>query len=144
MKNVYALALIVFLFLSANLFAQDKTVSGVVTSVEDNMSIPGVTVMVKGTMNGTTTDIDGKFTLGNVSSSDTLVFTYIGMAMVEKNVGSQDYFTIFMESDISNLDEVVVIGYGTVKKEDVTGSVSIVGSKTIEKLKPVKIEQALQ
>lgn len=144
MKNVYALMLIAFLFLTANIFAQDKVISGVVTSVDDNMSIPGVTVMIKGTMNGTTTDIDGKFSLNNVSTSDTLVFTYIGMAKVERAVGDKIYFNVYMESDISNLDEVVVIGYGTVKKEDVTGAVSIVDSKTIKNLKPVKIEQALQ
>ena len=144
MKKSYALLSFLFLFISLQIFAQDKTITGVVTSVEDNLTLPGVTVIIKGTTVGTTTDIYGAFTLSNVKSSDTLVFTYVGMATVEIPVGDQTSLNVLMESDISQLGEVVVIGYGTVKKEDVTGAVSIVDSKTISKLKPVKVEQALQ
>ncbi len=144
MKKFYAVLSTLILFISMQSVAQEKTISGVVTSVEDNLTLPGVTVVIKGTTVGTTTDIFGAFTLGNVKSTDTLVFSYVGMAPVEILVGDQTVLNILMESDISQLGEVVVIGYGTVKKEDVTGAVSIVDSKTINKLKPVKVEQALQ
>jgi len=127
-----------------HLVAQEKTISGIVTSSDDGLTIPGVTVIVKGTSTGTTTGIDGDFLLNNINPSDTLIFSFIGMASQEIVVENQIIFNIFMESDISQLDEVVVIGYGTVKRKDVTGAVSIVDSKTIKQLNPVKVEQALQ
>ncbi len=144
MKKNYSVLILLFLFLSLQIIAQEKTITGVVTSSEDNLSIPGVTVLIKGTTTGTTTDIYGMYKLDNVSPDAVLVFSYIGMAPVEMLIGDQSVINVIMESDISQLDEVVVIGYGTVKKKDVTGAVSIVDSKTISKLSPVKIEQALQ
>ena len=138
---IYFLAL---LLLSGNLAAQDNTITGVVSSLDDQLTIPGVTVLIKGTTIGTTTDMDGVYTLTNVPEGSSIVFSYIGMKTIEIVYEGQMIIDAVMESDISELNEVVVIGYGTVKKKDVTGAVSLVGSKTIEKLNPVKIEQALQ
>jgi len=144
MKNNYSVLTLLFLFLSLQIIAQEKTITGVVTSSEDGLSIPGATVLIKGTSIGTTTDLYGLYQLDGVSSETTLVFSFIGMTTVEILVGDQSVINVVMESSISQLNEVVVIGYGTIKKKDVTGAVSIVDSKTIEKLSPVKIEQALQ
>ena len=144
MKKIYSVLTLLFLFLSMQIIAQEKTITGVVTSAEDGLTIPGVTVVLKGTSIGTTTDIYGLYQLENVAPESILVFSFIGMETLEKTVGDQSAINVVLETNISQLDEVVVIGYGTVKKKDVTGAVSIVDSKTISKLSPVKIEQALQ
>lgn len=144
MKRFYSGLTLLFLFFSMQTMAQNKTITGIVTSAEDGFTIPGVTIVVKGTTVGTITDIDGEFTFENVNSETILQFSYIGMQSLEVTVGDQTKLNVLLESDISQLDEIVVIGYGAVKKKDLTGSVSMVGSKTIAKLNPVKVEQALQ
>ncbi|HEY9115495.1 MAG TPA: TonB-dependent receptor [Bacteroidales bacterium] len=144
MKKVYSFFIFLLFFIPIAMIAQDKTISGVVTSADDKLSIPGVTVLVKGTTTGTVTDIDGKYQLQNVSPTSVVVFSFIGMQTIEVVVGDQSVINIQMKSDVSQLDEVVVIGYGTVKKIDLTGAVSTVDTKTINNLKPVKVEQALQ
>jgi len=144
MKNYYPIFILLLFFVPFSMLAQEKTVTGVVTSADDQLSIPGATVLIKGTTTGTVTDMDGAYTLTNVPSDAVLVFSFIGMQSIEIPVGDQTTINVVMETDVSELDEVVVIGYGTVKKRDLTGSVSTVGTKTINNLKPVKIEQALQ
>jgi len=120
------------------------TVTGTVISADDKLTLPGVTVLLKGTVIGTTTDIDGNYSLSRVPSDATLVFSFVGMVTQEIPVSGRMIINVVMETESFGLDEVVVIGYGTVKKKDVTGAVSVVGSKTINKLKPVKVEDALQ
>lgn len=144
MKKFYSMFILLCFLIPVALMSQEKTISGVVTSADDQMSIPGATVLIKGTTIGTVTDMDGNYQLQNVSPESILVFSFIGMRTVEIQVGDQTVINVVMETDISELDEVVVIGYGTVKKRDVTGSVSTVGTRTIESLKPQKVEQALQ
>lgn len=144
MKKIYSIYTLLLFLLPLMAISQGKSVRGVVTSADDQLSIPGVTVLIKGTTTGTVTDFDGNYLLENVSPASTIVFSYIGMQTIEILVGDQTVIDIVMESDISVLDEVVVIGYGTVKKRDVTGAVATVDSKTINNLKAVKVEQALQ
>ncbi len=144
MKKIYSVLLLTLLFSTAQLFAQEKVISGTVTSADDNLTVPGVTVLIKGSSIGTITDLNGLYHLTNVTPESILVFSYIGMETVEVTVGNQSIINVAIQSDISELEEYVVIGYGTVKKRDVTGSVVTVDSKTIKSLKPVKIEQALQ
>lgn len=144
MKKSYSVLILLFLFLSMQIIAQEKTITGLVTLEEDNQSIPGVTVLVKGSTIGTITDINGEYLLEGVPAESILVFSYIGMESQEIKVGTASIINVILKSDVSLLDEVVVIGYGTVKKRDVTGAVSIVDSKAISKLNPVKVEQALQ
>lgn len=124
--------------------AQSIEISG---NVQDNSGfpIPGVNVIVKNSTKGTVTDFDGNFTLSNVEIGSTLTFSYIGYVTQEVIVSSSNaQLNIKLEEDIAKLDEVVVIGYGTQTKKEITGAVSVVGPETIEKLKPTRIEQALQ
>jgi TonB-linked SusC/RagA family outer membrane protein len=144
MKKIYAIILM-FLFLGySSVFSQEITVSGTVISADDEMTLPGVTVLIKGTVTGTTTDIDRNYTLNNVPSDATLVFSYVGMVTQEIPVNGKTNIDVALETETFGLDEVVVIGYGTVKKKDVTGAVSVVDSEIINNLKPVKAEEALQ
>jgi len=134
--------LIVALLASGMALAQQ--VSGTVTEAESGAPLPGATVLVKGTSNGTTTDFDGLFQLSGVSGDATLVVSYIGFETQEIALNNATNLTITLSSASDALDEVVVIGYGTQRKKEVTGAVSVLGSKAIEKLNPVRTEQALQ
>ncbi|MES2576662.1 MAG: TonB-dependent receptor [Bacteroidota bacterium] len=143
MKSNYLL--ILFLFLSSFGFAQGYDVGGVVKETGSGLPIPGVNVQVKNSTIGTATDMDGRFSLKGVSSGATLIFSYLGFKNFKyKVVSNTSTLSISLEEDSKVLDEVVVIGYGSQKKREVTGAVSVVDSKTLEALKPVKIEQALQ
>ncbi|GAB4332073.1 MAG: TonB-dependent receptor [Bacteroidales bacterium] len=144
MKRNVLLTVVMLLAGLLTLQAQEITVSGTVTAADDGTTLPGVTVLVKGTTNGTTTDIDGKYTLKDVPPDGILVFSFVGMKTQEIPVAGQAVIDVAMETETFGLDEVVVIGYGTVKKRDVTGAVSVVDSKVIDNLKPVKAEEALQ
>ncbi|SDL03998.1 TonB-linked outer membrane protein, SusC/RagA family [Catalinimonas alkaloidigena] len=104
-------------------------VSGQVTDAAGE-GIPGVNVLEKGTTNGTITDIEGRFVL-NVSDNATLVFSAVGYLSQEAMVGSQTSLSITLEDDVKALEEVVVVGYGTTRKSDITGAVSSVGAKEI-------------
>ena len=143
MKSNYLL--ILFLFLSSFGYAQGYDVGGVVKEAVSGLPIPGVNVQVKNSTTGTATDINGRFSLKGISAGATLVFTYLGYKNLEyKVVSNNSALSISLQEDSKMLDEVVVIGYGSQKKREVTGAVSVVDSKTLEALKPVKIEQALQ
>ena len=143
MKSNYLL--ILFLFLSAFGYAQSYDVGGVVKEAGSGLPIPGVNVQIKNTKTGTATDIDGRFSMKGLQSGTTLVFTYLGFKNLEyKVVSNSNTLSISLKEDSKELNEVVVIGYGSQKKREVTGAVSVIDSKTLEALKPVKIEQALQ
>ena len=138
------LMLIIFALLSTTAFSQTFDVNGTVKEKGNDLPLGGVNVLVKGTTNGTTTDFDGNFTLRNVTSGSTLVFSYLGFKNVELQVSDDSPISVTMEEDAQSLDEVVVVGFGTQLKKEVTGAVSIIGSETIEDIKPVRIEQAIQ
>jgi TonB-linked SusC/RagA family outer membrane protein len=114
-------ASLLMLVLSPPAQAQKRTVTGTVKAVDES-SLPGVSVLEKGTQNGTVTDANGNFSL-SVNEGGTLVFSFIGMQPVEVLVGSQSQLNVTMEDDITQLSEVVVVGYGTQKKSDLTGSI---------------------
>ncbi|MDI1307385.1 MAG: SusC/RagA family TonB-linked outer membrane protein, partial [bacterium] len=143
MKSNYLL--IIFLFLSAFGYAQGYDIGGVVKETGSGLPIPAVNIQIKNSNKGTSSDMDGKFNLKGIPSGATLVFSYLGFKNFEYKVTSTNMnITVSLQQDSKTLDEVVVIGYGTQKKRQVTGAVSVVDSKTLEILKPVKIEQALQ
>ena len=124
--------------------AQTKSITGAVTSKEDGTSIPGVSVMVKGTTMGTVTNMDGRFDLNVPVDTKILVFSFIGMKNLEVEIGSQSVINVTMETDVFSVDEVVVVGYGVQQKRDVAGSISTVKGEDI-KLMPVQsFDQALQ
>ena len=114
-------------------------------TVRDGMGNPliGVSVKVKNTANGVITDLDGKFSV-SVSKGDVLVFSYVGMTTREVSTDGVTTLNIVLEEDAAALDEVVVIGYGTVKKSNLSGAVSSVSSKEIQKLPSANLSQALQ
>ncbi len=136
--------LIVFTFISYFCSAQQYDVSGTITEAQTGLGLPGANVSIKNGTQQTTADFDGNFTLTRVPSGSKLVISYIGFVTKEVVVTSSQPISISLESDQQSLEEVVVIGYGSQKRKEVTGSVSTVSSQTLETLKPIKVEQALQ
>lgn len=124
MKTIYLLLLM--LLPGIMLYAQEQTVSGVVTSAEDNASLPGVSILIKGTTEGTVTDINGDYSLSVSGPDAVLVFSSVGFTTEEFRVGGQTQINVSMTADIQSLQELVVIGYGTQEKENLTGSVAVV------------------
>jgi TonB-linked SusC/RagA family outer membrane protein len=122
--------LVLFLFTFGAAQAQ-QVVTGRVTSEEDGASVPGANISEKGTTNGTVTDADGNYRI-TVGANATLVFSFIGFATQEITVGSQSSINVVMKSDVTSLQEVVVIGYGVANKRDLTGSIVKVDGKTLE------------
>ncbi|MCW2120502.1 SusC/RagA family TonB-linked outer membrane protein [Flavobacterium sp. 7A] len=116
---------------SFSLFAQTIKVTGVVT--EDGMPVPGLNVAIKGDAKGTTTDFDGKYVIGGVSSKAVLVFSYLGLKTQEVAVNGRTIVNVAMLADSQTLDEVVVVGYGTSSKRELTGSVASISSKDLTK-----------
>jgi TonB-linked SusC/RagA family outer membrane protein len=125
-KNKLTLVLLLLWCFSYLVQAQVIEVKGVVNDTE-NLPIPGVNVVVKGTLNGTVTDIDGSYQL-SVNESDILTFSFIGFINQEIQVNGQETINIIMKTDVENLDEVVVVGYGTLKRSTLTNSVDRVTS----------------
>ncbi|RZK11737.1 MAG: TonB-dependent receptor [Flavobacterium sp.] len=143
MKSNYLL--IYFLLLSTFGFAQSYDIGGTVKESGTGLPLPGVNVQIKNSTKGTSSDFDGNFSLAGIPSGSVVVFSYVGFSNFEYTVtASNNKVAVALQEDTKSLDEVVVIGYGSQKKREVTGSVSIVEAKTLEILKPVKVEQALQ
>jgi TonB-linked SusC/RagA family outer membrane protein len=137
--------LIIFLLFSAFGFAQKKDIVGIVKERNTGLPLYGVNVLDKKSGASAATDFDGRFYLKGIAAGTTLVFSYVGYQSVDYVVNSTDSnIVINMQDDAKTLNEVVVIGYGSIKKKNLTGAVSVVNAKTIDALKPVKIEQALQ
>ena len=109
---------------------ENLTVSGVVTSAADQLPLIGVSVQVKGTSNGSITDLDGNYSV-SVASGQTLVFSYIGFKTQEIQITNQKTLNVVMEEDSETLDEVVVVGYGVQKKKLVTGATVQVKGETL-------------
>ena len=137
--------ILVLLIIVCSLFGygQGIQVKGVVTSAEDKQPIPGVSVVVKGTMTGTTTNVDGTYTL-KVPGNATLVFSFVGLTSKEVAVNNKTTIDVILVSTVAAIDEVVVVGYGTQKKSVVTGAISSIKAKDLEKLSPGTPERALQ
>lgn len=131
MKHKLLLSFMV-LCLTTGAWAQQQAVTGKVTDAEDGLGLPGVNIVEKGTTNGTVTDVDGNYSI-KVGSDATLIFSYVGYLTEEIPVGSQSVIDLQLETDITQLSEIVVIGYGEVRKEDATGAVTSVSSKDFNK-----------
>lgn len=130
-RGAIIMLLMVFLSISEQVFSQQqKTITGIV--MEGDLPLPGVTIRVKGTNRGTTTQTNGRYSI-QASSNETLVFEFLGMKTQEEAVGSRTSINITMQPENSSLNEVVVIGYGTVKKPDLTGSVGVVNVEDMAK-----------
>jgi iron complex outermembrane receptor protein len=128
MKKIKLLLIGLLLSTTFTMFAQ-QTVKGVVKEKTTGDALPGVSIIIKGTTNGTETDFDGKFQLANVKSGDILVFRSLGYAEKEVSIGSNFNLVIELDESSEQLDEIVVIGYGTTTIKDATGSVESITAK---------------
>lgn len=131
------------LFLSIWSFGQPKMVQGTVKDITGN-PIPGVTVMVKGTTQGTLTGSDGSYTLKDANSDGVLIFSFVGMKTTEVAINGRSQISVNLAEEVSDIDEVVVVGYGTQRKEAVTGSVSSMKGDVMREVPSSNITQALQ
>ena len=136
------LLLLIFSSFSFSIWAQDVIVNGTVTD-ETGGPLPGVSVVVDGTTRGVSTDFDGLYSIQIDDANAVLVFSYIGYLTQEVSVGANTSVDVQMQPDVQNLDEVVVVGYGTQKKATLTGSVSSVGGETLEKSSSPNLGAAL-
>ncbi len=122
---------------------QQRAVSGTVTNY-DSEPLPGVSVVIKETLKGTITDRDGMYSLSNVPEGATLMYSFVGMITKEVPVGNQTSIDVTMEIDAIGIEEVVAVGYGTLRRSDLTGSVMSVGSEKYEAQPILRMDQALQ
>ncbi len=122
---------------------QPKSISGKVTDIS-GLPLPGVTVLVKGTANGTITDAGGDYSLVNVTEDATLIFSFVGMKAQEIQVGGKTILNVTLKEETIGIEEVVAIGYGTMKKTDLTGAVSRADLESFENQPNVSIMQSLQ
>ncbi len=129
---------------STSLNVQQKRVTGKVTDATTGEALPGVTVVIKGTTTGVASDLDGSFTLDVPSGSAVLQFTSVGYASQEVIVGQREIINVAMQSDVTLIEELVVIGYGFKKKRDLTGSISSISASNIEDTPVKDVLSALQ
>ncbi|GAA0880802.1 TonB-dependent receptor [Algoriphagus jejuensis] len=141
MKKQFTLLVFFTLMAVCSLHAQTRSISGKITDTSGE-TMPGVNIIVKGTLNGTTSDIDGNYVL-SVPEGATLVFSFIGYTAVEKPVGSNSVLDVVMQVDFSDLSEVVVIGYGSQKKSDLTGAVGSASGEELQERPTSSLPQAL-
>jgi TonB-dependent starch-binding outer membrane protein SusC len=133
-------SLLFSIFANAQLFE----IKGRVLDSSNGTPIPGVNVLIRNGSISTSTDFDGTFKMAKVNKGAVLVFSYLGFRDYSYTVNSDEAVEVSLQEDTQKLNEIVVIGYGSQKKKEVTGAVSTIDSKTLELLKPIKIEQALQ
>lgn len=131
------------LLAGTSLFAQ-QIVSGVVTGSDTKETLPGVNIVVKGTTKGVITDLDGNYTIELQADEKVLQFSYTGYETSEIEVSGRNVINIELKVSSELLDEIVVIGYGTVRKSDLTGAVSSIKSEEISKITSINPEQSLQ
>jgi len=143
--HLYKLLIIVMSLLNAGvLFAQNHTVTGIITDKESGLGMPGVTVVEAGTFKGTTTDIDGKYSLTVSSPSATLEISFIGFTTQRIQINNRTAINLVLIPEVTQLSELVVVGYGTQKKKVVTGAISSVTSQEITSTPVLRIDQAMQ
>jgi len=129
-KFIKSLLAIMLLFTTTVSFSQTITVSGIVTDAA-NEPLIGVSVYVKGTTSGVATNLDGRYTLQQVPSNATIVYSYLGYVTQEIPVGNKPTINVTLKEDVKKLDEVVVVGYGVQRKSDVTGSISVASGEDL-------------
>jgi TonB-linked SusC/RagA family outer membrane protein len=129
----YLLIITLFMFSIKGLYAQQKTITGKVTSPSGEL-LTGVSIKIKGTSTGVSTDVNGKYTLTLPNGSGTLVFTYLGFLTQEIALGNESTLDVVLREDNQQLSEVIVTGYGTQRRESITGAVASISAKDLEKV----------
>ncbi|MDX5422394.1 MAG: TonB-dependent receptor [Hymenobacteraceae bacterium] len=143
MKKNILLSLVIVFALIGSAWAQTQTVSGRVTSATDGTALPGVTVLERGTTNGVTTGTNGEYQIA-VQPNAILVFSFIGMTTQEVPVNNRSTINVQLRTDEKQLQEVVVVGYGTQERREVTGATAKVTAEDIQNIPVVGVDQALQ
>lgn len=143
-KSLKIYVTVALLLMSTLSFAQSFKVKGSITDMATKSSIPGATIIEKGTNNGTISDIDGNYELSVASENATLIISYVGYKKQEIALNGRAIVNIVLEEELSELDEVVVIGYGIQKKKVVTGAIASVDEEQIQKMPALRVEQAMQ
>ncbi|MGY8908807.1 MAG: SusC/RagA family TonB-linked outer membrane protein [Flavobacteriales bacterium] len=136
----------IFIFialLGTNVYSQDFKVTGNVTDSELGETLPGVSIIIKGTTKGTETDFDGNFEITVNKSTDILIFSYLGYKSKEVSINGRSTINVGLATDLQSLDEIVIIGYGSSKKSDLTGSVVTIGGDDIKKQPISNVAEAL-
>lgn len=126
------------------LYAQDRIITGKVASQDGKAALPGVSIAVKGTSLGTSTDENGNFTISITGTSPVLVFSFIGYKTAEVAVGTQTRVDVELETDVTQLSEIVVTGYGGAERKSLTGTINTVSAKQIQDVPIASIDQILQ
>ncbi len=144
-KLPYRVFLILFFWICGvvSLLAQQGTISGKITDKETGEGLPGATVVIEGTTEGTVTDVEGNYTLKLTVDNPKLIVSFVGYADQKTEVNGRAVVNVDMEMDMSELEEVIVVGYGTMKKQDMTGAVSSVKGEAFQAAQPVSIQNAL-
>lgn len=144
MTKILSTTFVLLLLLSTQTYAQEQTISGKVTDADGKTALPGVNVLIKDTSIGTITDLDGNYNLQIPATDAVLVFSFIGYKTIETQVGNQSVINVSLKPDVSELDELVVIGFGEKRKKDLTGSIGVVGDQEISKITAASPQFALQ
>ncbi|WP_172826761.1 TonB-dependent receptor [Flammeovirga sp. SJP92] len=142
-RNIKLLMFLISLLCSLQLYAQERVITGQVLDGADQSPIPGVNVVVKGTTLGTVTDFDGNYKLVSDNPITELIFTYVGYKDLIKSVGTSGVINVSLEADLEQLEEVVVVGYGQMKKSDLTGSLVSVEGEALQNTVSTSMDQAL-
>lgn len=142
MKTDRILFVIMTGLLSVGAFAQQITVTGVVTDASDGTGVPYASIHIKGTMTGVSADLQGKYTI-TTPSDGVLVFSSIGYLTLEKNVAGQKEISVVLQPDTEMLDETIVVAFGTSTKESFTGSAAVVGADEISRVQSSDVTRAL-
>ncbi|RAW00042.1 SusC/RagA family TonB-linked outer membrane protein [Pseudochryseolinea flava] len=146
LQSIKGMLLLIMLSLTLvrTVAAQDLTITGQVKGADDGAALPGVTIIVKGSTNGTSSDADGRYTIKVSDPNAILVFSFIGYAQQEVALANRTTVDVSLEADIAELSEVVIIGYGEVKKSNVIGSVSSVKAEDLTRIPAGNVMESLQ
>ena len=137
--RLFSLSTALLLMIASAALAQQRVVTGLVKD-ENGNGMPGVNVLIKGTAQGTTTDTDGKFTI-ELHDDATLVFTFVGYESAEIAVGNKTTLEVMLDPDLTTLSEVVVTGYTSQRKRDITGAVSVVTRLSLPRYTPWMLQR---
>ena len=133
MKLKFKITLLVLMLVNIFAFAQEKTLTGSVTSEGDNSPLPGVSITILKTSNGVQTDFNGNFII-KVKNGDVLQFSYLGFKSLSVIIDGQKTLNVILTEDVSSLDEIIVVGYGTQKKSHLTGAISKVKNEKLDQI----------
>ena len=124
-------------------FAQSRTITGTVSNADDGSALPGVSVVVKGTSLGTVTQVNGSYSINVPADAETLIFSFIGMRSREISIAGRTNIDVLLESDAVAMDEVVVVAYGTARKESFTGSAEVISNEKLQRRTVANVSKAL-